>query len=621
MKDNYRTDLHTILKNGKYYIPTLQRNYEWENENIEELWCDLFTDELWQNGIDKIDRHFMGTVVTCPRRVEGKVVTHGASDVEVLDILDGQQRLTTLSIFLGECFIKMNQEIDNYDHLGNVRNSIFINRSRKEKTELRLNLQPSLDKEIYEYHTSKLIESKPSDLSIKNLKSKFQFRFPYIRIGKNKLLNCINTTKRLLEDTIKEAKEHGFSEREILDSIADRLLYKTDFLIINTSSATSAYKIFESLNNRGVELSQADLIKNKLCSLLEEIELNDFAEKWNMIKSDVSTESNGTVNYLRSYMISKRGIVRKDDLLDEYENEIGLNVLDDRKKIKKNLDKLINNLTSHASKFAMLTSPEDSPVPENCKEWASKVSFLNKLQAKTCRHALLSALIYDFPEINKLVDIITVLQLRIVIDDGNPNKAEKMHCQVAKLIGDSNGEISFSEIEKMYTSLITSNEDFFHKFMDVEAKSIPAWRYILEKYHEKEFGTEIKISDAKVVHVEHILAKNACRESLEESGVTKEELPQFAHKPGNLTLIDATLNIKAQNDKFSHKNKEYYASSKLPMNTYFKKLRTWTKNDIDERTSIICQAISEIWMHPKEGAITDSQIKNYFKDYRNKVSE
>jgi len=612
MSETFSIDISNIFKERKYNVPVLQRNYEWESENIEQLWNDLFVDEIWTHGINTVEPHFMGTVVTCPHQSRGSSDKTPSTTTKNLDILDGQQRLTTLTIFLVEAYRVMLREKGNFDHIGTVKNTIFVNTRKEDKKELRLNLQPSLDLDIYHYYTSKIHLEDVADIDISILKHNLQSKYPRIRIGRNKLLNCITKSKELLNKTIGEALKHNLTIRTIMDDICYRLLSKTTFLQINTSSASSAYRIFESLNNRGVDLSQADLIKNKLCSLLAEGELDTFSESWNLIKNDVSAEPNGIVNYLRSYIITKYGHVTKNDLLDKYVNLIGIDIEpNDKKIIKKNLDELIKGLCQHASKFAQLTSPEEVAGPDNCKDWEEKISFLNKLQAKTCRHALLSALMNNFKDLSKLVDIITVMQLRAAITNENPNKIEKAHCIVAKLIGDKKGDIDFSEIEKVYTVLIPSNEDFFKKFMTVKATSIPVWRHILERYHERKSGTEMNISDTKKVHVEHILAIKANQESQLESEISKDELELYVHKPGNLTLLDHKLNIKAQNDKFSRKKTEFYVKSKIPMNDIFRDKAKWTKTDITERTFILFEIVTEIWKHPIEGIVTAEKLSEY----------
>jgi uncharacterized protein with ParB-like and HNH nuclease domain len=620
-KDNFRTDLHSILKDKKYYIPTLQRNYEWETKNIEELWRDLFGEDFWiKCDADSIEPHFMGTLVTCPKNRGDE----NTDNKESLDILDGQQRLTTLSIFLSECYIRMSghkKEEDEYETIGAIKSCLKLNkrRIRDNRTQFRLNLQPSLDKTIFEDLVSELPERAPTDLQ--TLRNKFQRNFKNIKIGKNKLLNCITKTRELMEQAISDPQSTDLPLGERLEIIAQRLLYQTDFLLINTSSTTSAYKIFESLNDRGVDLSQADLIKNKLCSFLADDEIEDFGEKWASIKEHVGAEPNGMVNYLRSYAISTHGSVTKRELLDKFEEEIGANTKSGYtiKQKRKKVHELIKDLCNHAVKYSMLTSPEEE-APDNCDSWSGKVLFLNKLQAKTCRHALLSALMNGYKELEKLIDVITVVQLRNVIADGNPNKAEQAHCEVAKLIGQKNGDVPIETIHKIYIPLIQSNENFFDNFMQTDAVSIPVWRYILEQIHNLSPVTEMEISDTSKVHVEHILAIKAHEDSIAESRLSgHEELKRYVHKVGNLTLLDKKLNIKAQNDKFSIKNSEFYTHSRIPMNDYFKELSIWTKEDIEKRTSKLCQEVSKIWQHPNEGSITDEQLVKLFKAYKEKI--
>ena len=121
-KENYRNCLADILSDGKtrYYIPTLQRNYEWEALHVDELWSDLFDDEFWADPEDA-PAHFLGTLVMCPR-VED-------DDEDSLEVLDGQQRLTTLSLLLAECsflMVKHRKDGCDYDHGGHCSRGIKI---------------------------------------------------------------------------------------------------------------------------------------------------------------------------------------------------------------------------------------------------------------------------------------------------------------------------------------------------------------------------------------------------------------------------------------------------------------------------------------------------------------
>jgi hypothetical protein len=96
-----------------------------------------------------------------------------------------------------------------------------------------------------------------------------------------------------------------------------------------------------------------------------------------------------------------------------------------------------------------------------------------------------------------------------------------------------------------------------------------------------------------------------------ESEISKDELELYVHKPGNLTLLDHKLNIKAQNDKFSRKKTEFYVKSKIPMNDIFKDKAKWTKTDITERTFMLFEIVTEIWKHPIEGIVTAEKLSEY----------
>lgn len=269
--------LSTIFgENNRYVIPSYQRPYSWEsigksdkNNQVNNLWDDLV--EFFEENKNKTDEYFIGSMVAIAKNDE---------DGKYFEVVDGQQRITTLVLLFGamKCFLKEQKDIEN-DRSNEFKE--FIDSAIKELElliynkklhgisfipELKLKISRNYGYDFNQYFKD-LIDCKASEykryISIENneIVSRYEANYNFFisQIKKNFLDNGVFT----------EDKAKHFSE------FAQFLRIRVAMIVITTPSFNSAYFIFEVLNNRGLPLSNKDLTRNFMISEFARIGLKE----------------------------------------------------------------------------------------------------------------------------------------------------------------------------------------------------------------------------------------------------------------------------------------------------------------------------------------------------------
>lgn len=213
-------------QNEELRIPSYQRRYSWKEEHFEDLWNDLMR-------IEEEGSHFFGTLVFMSNSA------HIAQGLNPIDIVDGQQRITTVSILL--CAIRDHLR-DGYDEekvskrVDNIEENLWIFDRDGEKQGMRLSLG-NLDKRSYE----NLVKNRIDEIENERIESAYTY-------FTEQLENELTTLDQV---------------KNLHDSILDQLIYVS----ITAKGHSDAYELFESMNNRGLTLSPIDLMKNYLIRL------------------------------------------------------------------------------------------------------------------------------------------------------------------------------------------------------------------------------------------------------------------------------------------------------------------------------------------------------------------
>ena len=269
---NFKTENNTYRKligNGlSYRIPAFQRDYSWTDEEWEDLWSDI----LATIAEDGEPAHYMGYLVL------------QSKDEKSFDVIDGQQRLTTLSL-IALAVLK------NLDHLIAKGNSPEQNKQRLEQ--IRNTYIGYLDP-VTLLSRSKLTLNRNNDAYFQNyLVPLGHLPVRGFRASEHSLRKAFDWFEKHIREY---AKRHPADEGKALALLVETMSDRLFFTVIHVTDELNAYKVFETLNARGVRLSSTDLLKNYLFSLLHKQnehlnEMKTLEDRWEAMVSRLGAES------------------------------------------------------------------------------------------------------------------------------------------------------------------------------------------------------------------------------------------------------------------------------------------------------------------------------------------
>jgi len=235
--DSDDKEIGEILGSGYYQIPRFQRPYSWELEHIAEFWNDIV--------VDSETDYFIGSMVVFTNKNEPT------------SIVDGQQRLTTITMIL--CAVRDALKDEGFMELAR---GVHLNIERPDiNNEPQLVLHPESSFPYFQEVIQKF-DDPEIEIEIKDEEANLQRAFTQIR---NYIQDAIESLKK--DSTITEEKKRDLIQRR-LTSIRDKVL-ALKLIIVELDNEDDAYLIFETLNTRGKDLAVSDLVKNLVFRLLK----------------------------------------------------------------------------------------------------------------------------------------------------------------------------------------------------------------------------------------------------------------------------------------------------------------------------------------------------------------
>ena len=240
-----------VMSNGRRYsIPPFQRDYSWEESQLEELWQDI------EQMLTTQMQHFMGYLV------------FQTDDNKAFHIIDGQQRLTTISLLILAALHAFQQMIKNDNDKENNEKRLTSYHQNYFGVLDTVTLQNSLKLELNRHNNSHFID----------MIEQYDVAKTRGMISTNRKLN------KAFEFFQKKLKSYlnGEDLAALINKITDGLMFTT----ITVQDDLNAYLVFETLNTRGVHLSAPDLFKNYLLSTMSkgphgtDSHIHDFEEEW-----------------------------------------------------------------------------------------------------------------------------------------------------------------------------------------------------------------------------------------------------------------------------------------------------------------------------------------------------
>ena len=549
-------NFNTVIGNGKsYQVPIYQRDYSWEKDHWEDLWSDL-------EDIPQDKTHYLGYLVLQP--VENEIQSYL--------IIDGQQRITTLSLLSlavskllkdwAEVGIETEQNLARYEesrkrYVGNYSLSRLT-------TEPKLRLNRNND----DFYLSFLLNlRRPVAISkLKPSQKLLQQAFDYFYEN--------------LNEKFKDNKS-GAELSEFLERIVGNGLV---FTIIEVQNDLDAFKVFETLNARGVKLSTADLLKNYLFSQaakLGQLDLDEAERRWQNVSD--SLRSNDLTIFIRHYWNSRYSLERQSTLF---------------KGIKKNISDakqafdLLESLEKNVVYYTGFNNPYDEIWS---KEERKHLRVLKYLGVTTCYSLMLSALEFlPRNEFENLLRELVAITFRYNLSGRNPNEAERIFGKTAVQIADETLK-NPRETALQLKSLYVSDDDFVQIFSGESInykRKKDLIKYILVKMENQLSNTDHQVEDATST-IEHILPENSG--SVWETNFPPEDQPDYINRIGNFTLLEASINHKLHNEKSFDEKLEFYKKSAFKITNDHLLFTEWSPETLNQRQRKMATWAKGIW--------------------------
>jgi uncharacterized protein with ParB-like and HNH nuclease domain len=560
---NFNTSNDTfrkLLGNGlRYRIPPFQRDYSWGVDEWDDLWQDIMG--LFEE--DGEEAHYMGYLVL------------QSNNSKTFEIIDGQQRITTISILILASLAVLNDIADE---------GIDSENNRKRVENLRSSYIGYVDPVT-------LVSQPKLELNRHNN----SFYQNYLVSLETPPQRGLNSSERLLRKAFFWFKDKiaSYGNRDgakvagLIDSIVDKLF----FTVITVTDELNAFKVFETLNARGVRLSATDLLKNYLFAIISsgtthDTQLKAFEDRWERIVGELGSES--FPEFLRIYWNSKNRLVRKSDLFKTI-----------RKKIttKEDAFSLIRSLDSSSSIYAALRNPNDSLWNQD------EGSYLKQLQMFNVRQplAMLMSCYEKFGEedretFTQILRSIVIISFRYnVICNLQTNEQERVYNEIAYKL--SHNEISTKEeiyeiLKRVYPDDARFKASFAEKeFRTTNNRNKKVVRFILLAIEKQQSGQDFDF-ESDTYSLEHILPENPSDEWDEIDDQTHE---RFVYRLGNMTLLETSLNRELGNRGYREKREVYQRSQFRITQKIAEHYNTWNEDKIVSRQKQMANIANGIW--------------------------
>ena len=540
-----------LFSNGvKYIVPRFQRDYAWTQEQWEDLWADIET-------LDEEHYHYMGYIVLQRKEQHS------------FEVIDGQQRLVTSTLIILTAMKKIQDLIDNdKDAESNKErlkelNSRFI--GAKDIVSLKVSSKLSLNRNNNHFY--------------KNICSKLTAPNSRGLTATNKLLRkCFDFFNK---------KKMGTTGSEIA-AFVEQLASGMMFTKIVVQDDLNAYKVFETLNARGVQLSTPDLLKNYIFSVItskddvSDERLNDLDEDWSAIVSQLG--ENNFTDFIRYHHNFRKKLVTKKELFKS------IRQLADTPESSYNY---LNSLTEYAPVYASLLSPFDdwwASQDENYRPVRHDLEGLNLFNIKQPFTILMAAFSqFSANEFIKLTRYLFVLSIRYnVICCYSPNNQERLYNQIAiKVFKKKYKRASHVKNGEEYRSLYPEDDAFknsfeFHKMPS--RRSSKKIRFLLSEI-EYQLGNK---SDFAKTTLEHICPYNPEQNWHEEFG---EGINDISDRLGNMILLEKDELKRAD---FNTK-KETYLKTSFRLAKQVTEYDSWDLKNLNDYQEWLAKQAVKTW--------------------------
>lgn len=547
----------------QFVIPIYQRVYSWEKEHCKQLWDDI----IKTGGNDQIEGHFIGSIVF----VHDGIYTTNYNE---LLIIDGQQRLTTITLLLTALRNHLSDEDEFLEKFSRqkIQNRYLINSDEKGDKKFKLFLSES-DRDTL---LSLIDENrrKPNEPSLKIMEN-FKLFEEWVRKNTNKLETIFKGLEKLM--VVEISLERGKDNPQL---------------------------IFESMNSTGKDLTQTDLIRNYILMGLEPEKQKIFYKKyWRAMEEDFKQNETLFNQFVRHYLTIKTreipNINKVYEAFKDYRQKKGIEIED-----------LLKDLQKYCGYFCQIAFKK-----EDNKDLNKALGFLVDLEMDVI-YPLLLELYSDYKDgVLSKQDFIPIIHLtesyicRRAVCGIPSNGLNKFFASFTKKI---QKDEYLKSIEKYFGSLtenrrFPNNDEFKKLFITIDFYSFQKKEYFFERLEN--FDTKEPVNTQECT-IEHIMPQTLTKEWERDLGENFQAIHEkYLHTIGNLTLTG--YNEKYSNNSFQEKRnmEKGFNQSPLRLNQSLKDLEPFGEKKIEKRANDLADWALKIWTYPKLDAETLEKYK------------
>jgi hypothetical protein len=559
--DTDTEDLKELLSNGKSYsVPPYQRDYSWKQEHWEDLWEDLATVEA--NRED----HYMGAIVL------------ESGERKQFRVIDGQQRMATLRILILACVDYLyGLASEGVEATANQERATLLESrylGAKDPTSLRIAPKLKLNANDDDFFQLNLAQRKPPHGGVRGLRDSERLLWECFQFFKGKVQGKFSTKK-------KGEQVAAF----VSEIVTERLV----FISVRVQDQLSAYTVFETLNARGLELTETDLLKNYLLSLADRLsksQMDPVLRQWARITARVGIAS--FPEFLRHHLNSHREYVRQKQLFKTIKRDV--TTLDHVFALLDRLERdaaWFEGLNDYASQFWLDF--------QGAKE---QVRVLNLFSVSQYTPLVLAAK-DAFTAPQDLVEILRYCALLSVRFNGVSRRSthilEEIYNRAALEVRRGTAT-TLVAVRQALRPIYIPDEEFEADFAALRLRnrstSGKRLRYILAKIEKQLSGADIT-DEGMPTTVEHILPENPGESGWEH--FTADAHERSYERVGNYSLLERGLNgQQAGNAAFAQKQ-TVYVQSQYRTSKDLGQFTDWTEETITKRQAEMAKVAKAIW--------------------------
>lgn len=553
----------TMIHREQLRVPPNQREYSWTKDNVDDLYRDI-ADAI----ADHKSIYFLGTVVLA------------TPDDQNPEVVDGQQRLATTTILLAAMrdFMLENNDPEFAQHIEVTYLFRFDRKTRETVSKLVLNVDDN------QYFKDRIL----------------------MRPTSPERMQCATPSQashHLLKQAAEMAAERvrtitqGYSNiqsrlNEWLDYLQDRVIV----IVLRALSDMDAFTMFETLNDRGLPTTQADLLKNYLLKQVGDVSMAEAQTKWSAMRT--SLEPLGiddvVVTYLRHLTLAIYGPSQEKGFYERLQKDVHG---------KSKSLAFLDSLARYADDYAALLTPSHSKWNTYTPKTRSSLETIKQFQVAQIRPLMLAvAQHFSTDEADKAFRAFLCWSVRfLIVGGGRGQRLEDAYAEQAYKVT-TGVAVTIKDIRSnLVSSSVLPNDNVFEtSFANATVSKNQLARYYLRALeatvkNETKYPEVMPVEDSTVVNLEHIMPYSI---SAEWQHITPEIATAYGNRIGNMVLMNAKKNALIGNSGFQTKHKAFKESTIMLTSEVSEKNKSdilWGPNEIKQRQERLAQIAVKTW--------------------------